>query len=199
MLYRTLLVVQNVLFSCQIHDCIFKIFCPLRHAAALLCQLLRHGDHWRRSLPCMERRYYPRIPWKRKSFIPGTVKSVFFVFVLQNSCCSNGTVFKKRICHLMLWLNLFMNIIYSWSKMLKNFIPPPPPVFPTSGQPVAHLAGDGGGGGVGRRSRLRNLKQKHHDIEDQPHLIITVAFPLLNSMLNLTTTTWHSAASVSRL
>ena len=77
MLYRTLLVEQNVLFACQLNDCIVKIFCPLRHAAEILCQLLRHGDHWRRSLPCMERRHYPRIPWKRKSFIPGKVKTLF--------------------------------------------------------------------------------------------------------------------------
>lgn len=42
-----------------------------RDAAALLCQLLRHGDHRRRSLPRLERRHHPRIPWKRKSAIPG--------------------------------------------------------------------------------------------------------------------------------
>lgn len=42
-------------------------------------------------------------------------------------------------------------------------------------------------------------KQKHHGVEDQPYLLITLAFPLLNSMLNLTTTTWHSAASVLQI
>lgn len=56
---------------CIRHVSILLVF---RHAAALLCQLLRHGDHRRRSLPCMERRHRSRIPWKRKSFIPGNRK-----------------------------------------------------------------------------------------------------------------------------
>lgn len=59
----------------------------------------------------MERRYNPRIPWKRKSFIPGTLLLIGVEFSEVNSEDSSY-------------------------------------VFDLPGKPVAHLAGDGGGGGV---------------------------------------------------
>lgn len=102
-----------------------------RDAAALLCQLLRHGDHRRRSLPRLERRHHPRIPWKRKSSVPG-VDAPPPSLIFRNRSHSRDSLTHSPNCLL--------------------FVLP-------AGQPVAHLAGDGGGGGVGRRCRLRRRRR----------------------------------------
>lgn len=65
------------------------------------------------------------------------------------------------------------------------------------GEPVANLAGDGGGGGVRGRRRLRSHPRSVGVVEDRPYLLLLhLPFLLLNFMLDLTTTTTrHSAAS----